>query len=52
MAFAMERGKGIVDRKDGLHKYNTFGTYTHIHALGSVSWAPSLVTLARTFQAR
>jgi cobyrinic acid a,c-diamide synthase len=52
MAFAMERGKGIVDKKDGLHKYNTFGTYTHIHALGSVSWAPSLVRLARDYQAR
>jgi cobyrinic acid a,c-diamide synthase len=52
MAFAMERGKGILDKKDGFHKLNTFGTYTHIHALGSVSWAPSLVTLARTYKAR
>lgn len=52
MAFSMERGKGIEDKKDGFHKYNTFGTYTHIHALGSVSWAPSLVKLARAYQAR
>ena len=52
MAFAMERGKGILDKKDGFHKYNTFGTYTHIHALGSVSWAPSLVNLARACKAR
>jgi cobyrinic acid a,c-diamide synthase len=52
MAFAMERGKGIVDKKDGLHKFNTFGTYTHIHALGSVSWAPSLLKLARAYKTR
>jgi cobyrinic acid a,c-diamide synthase len=52
MAFAMERGKGILDKKDGFHKLNTFGTYTHIHALGSVSWAPSLVALARAYKAR
>ncbi len=52
MAFAMERGKGILDKKDGFHKHNTFGTYTHIHALGSVSWAPSLVKLARAYQTR
>ena len=52
MAFAMERGKGIVNKKDGLHKFNTFGTYTHIHALGSVSWAPSLLKLARAYKTR
>jgi cobyrinic acid a,c-diamide synthase len=52
MAFVMERGKGILDKKDGFHKHNTFGTYTHIHALGSVSWAPSLVKLARAHQTR
>jgi len=42
MAFKMERGKGILEKKDGFFKNNTFGTYTHIHALGSPSWAPSL----------
>ncbi len=52
MAFSMERGKGILNKKDGFHKYNTFGTYTHIHALGSVSWAPSLIKLARAYQKR
>ncbi|MFN2356530.1 MAG: cobyrinate a,c-diamide synthase [Desulfotignum sp.] len=52
MAFTMERGKGILDKKDGFFKNNTFGTYTHIHALGSVSWAPSLVANARTYKAR
>ncbi len=52
MAFAMERGKGILDKKDGFFKNNTFGTYTHIHALGSVSWAPSLLEKARAYKAR
>ncbi len=50
MAFRMERGKGILDKKDGFFKGNTFGTYTHIHALGSVSWAPSLVNRARAYK--
>jgi cobyrinic acid a,c-diamide synthase len=52
MAFSMERGKGILDKKDGFFKNNTFGTYTHIHALGSVSWAPSLVANARAYKTR
>ncbi|HKJ98296.1 MAG TPA: cobyrinate a,c-diamide synthase [Desulfotignum sp.] len=52
MAFAMERGKGILDKKDGFFKNNTFGTYTHIHALGSASWASSLVEKARVYKAR
>jgi len=51
MAFEMERGKGILDKKDGFFKRNTFGTYTHIHALGSPSWAPALVKKARAFKA-
>jgi cobyrinic acid a,c-diamide synthase len=51
MAFRMERGKGILEKKDGFFKDNTFGTYTHIHALGSVSWAPSLVNRARIYKA-
>ncbi len=50
MAFRMERGKGILEKKDGFFKDNTFGTYTHIHALGSASWAPALVNKARNYQ--
>lgn len=51
MAFKMERGKGILDKKDGFFKHNTFGTYTHIHALGTPSWAPALIKRARAFKA-
>lgn len=50
MAFRMERGKGITAKKDGFFKNNTFGTYTHIHALGTPSWAPSLIRNARAFK--
>ncbi len=52
MAFKMERGKGILEKKDGFFKNNTFGTYTHIHALGSPSWAPSLIKQAKAFHNR
>lgn len=51
MAFKMERGKGILDKKDGFFKHNTFGTYTHIHALGTHSWAPSLIKMAKAYKA-
>nr|WP_320191309.1 cobyrinate a,c-diamide synthase [uncultured Desulfobacter sp.] len=51
MAFKMIRGKGILEKKDGFFKDNTFGTYTHIHALGSTSWASSLIAKARLFKA-
>nr|NJM02195.1 hydrogenobyrinic acid a,c-diamide synthase (glutamine-hydrolyzing) [Desulfobacula sp.] len=46
MAFQMERGKGIINRKDGYFKQNTLGTYTHIHALGTPAWAASLIEKA------
>lgn len=46
MAFQMKRGKGIVDQKDGFFKHNTLGTYTHIHALGTPTWAPAFLRRA------
>jgi len=51
MAFKMTRGKGILEKKDGFFKDNTFGTYTHIHALGSTSWALSLIAKASRYKA-
>jgi cobyrinic acid a,c-diamide synthase len=50
MAFKMLRGRGITDRKDGFVLNNTLGTYTHIHALGTPSWAPAFVRAALGFQ--
>ena len=51
MAFRMGRGKGIIEKKDGFFKYNTLGTYTHIHALGTPSWASAFINKARDFKA-
>ena len=50
MAFRMERGKGIIDKKDGFFKQHTFGTYTHIHALGAPSWASSMIRMASSYK--
>ena len=49
MAFKMIRGRGIIDQ-DGFVLNNTLGTYTHIHALGTPSWAPSFVRAALAFR--
>ncbi len=47
LAFAMQKGKGIADGRDGLCIHNVLATYTHIHALGTPSWAPALLRLAK-----
>ncbi len=44
--FRMKKGKGIIDGRDGLLKGRVFGTYTHLHALGSPEWVEALVKLA------
>ena len=46
MAFAVRRGIGILDAKDGVCYKNMLATYTHIHALGSPEWAEGLVQRA------
>lgn len=43
MAFAMEKGKGFINRKDGVCYKNVLGTYSHIHASGTPCWAKALV---------
>ncbi len=52
MAYAMERGNGIVQRRDGLCRNNVLATYTHIHALGTPRWAPAVVEQARQYKNR
>ncbi len=47
MVFAMEKGRGILNGRDGISVKNVFATYTHIHALGVPRWAETLVGLAR-----
>ena len=46
MAFAVRRGIGILDGKDGVCYKNVLATYTHIHAIGSPEWAEALVQRA------
>ncbi len=50
MGFQMEKGTGIIDQKDGFSLNNTFGTYTHVHALGTPKWASALVTRAQDYK--
>jgi len=46
-AFAVRRGHGFGGRRDGLCLHNVLASYTHVHALGTESWAPSLVRAAK-----
>ncbi|MFP4668712.1 MAG: cobyrinate a,c-diamide synthase [Desulfobacterales bacterium] len=46
-AFSMEKGKGIVNGKDGLIYKNVLATYTHIHSLGMSGWAAAFVRTAQ-----
>jgi len=48
--FAMQRGSGFAGRRDGLCRRRVLATYTHLHALGTPSWAPALVRQARIFR--
>jgi len=50
MAFAMERGKGLVNGRDGIVYRNVLATYSHIHAAGTPQWAPALVRQAHRFR--
>ncbi len=50
-AFRVRRGYGFDGQRDGLCVHNVLATYTHLHALGTESWAPSLVRAAARFRA-
>ena len=45
-AFRVRRGSGFGDQRDGLCRHNVLASYTHLHALGAESWAPSVVRAA------
>ncbi|MFH1719251.1 MAG: cobyrinate a,c-diamide synthase [Planctomycetota bacterium] len=51
-AFRVERGHGFDGQRDGLCQGNVLASYTHVHALGTESWAPSLVRAAVRFNSR
>jgi cobyrinic acid a,c-diamide synthase len=43
----VERGVGLGDGRDGIRAGSVVAGYTHLHALGTPQWAPSLVKAAR-----
>jgi len=45
-AFRVRRGHGFDGQRDGLCRGNILASYTHVHALGAESWAPSIVRAA------
>lgn len=49
-AFKVHRGYGFGSQRDGLKKGSVLASYTHIHALGTVEWAPSLLRAAARFR--
>jgi cobyrinic acid a,c-diamide synthase len=51
-AFRVRRGYGFDGQRDGLCRRNVLASYTHVHALGTESWAPSIVLAAERFNSR
>lgn len=43
LVFGMKRGTGFLDKRDGLKYKRVLATFTHIHALGTPSWATAMV---------
>ena len=52
LTFSMERGAGFFKGKDGVCINNVLATYTHIHALGTPTWASALVNNALAYRTR
>jgi cobyrinic acid a,c-diamide synthase len=50
LAFVMKRGAGFLNKRDGVCYKNVLATYTHIHALGTPSWAGALVRNAMVYK--
>jgi cobyrinic acid a,c-diamide synthase len=50
LAFAMTRGTGLFNKKDGICYKNVLATYTHIHALGTPTWAYAMVRNALQYK--
>jgi cobyrinic acid a,c-diamide synthase len=45
-AYQIRRGHGIDGKRDGVLYKNIFAAYTHLHVLGTPSWAEAFVSLA------
>lgn len=48
---AMERGVGVIDKRDGLVFKSVMAGYTHIHADGVPQWSRGIANAARRFRA-
>ncbi len=49
-AFKVHRGVGFDGERDGICRYNVLASYTHVHALGTESWAAAVVEAAVRFK--
>jgi cobyrinic acid a,c-diamide synthase len=47
--FAVRRGTGIGEARDGMLVDNALASYLHIHSLGTPQWIQGLVAAARKF---
>ena len=52
LAFRMIRGGGFDGKADGLCYKNTLATYSHIHVLGTPSWAEAMVEASALYNAQ
>ncbi|MCK4486378.1 MAG: cobyrinate a,c-diamide synthase, partial [Desulfobacterales bacterium] len=50
LAFRMIRGIGFAGKRDGLCYKNTLATYSHVHALGTPTWAKAMVEAGALYQ--
>jgi len=50
LAFNMKRGAGFINHRDGVCYKKVLATYTHIHALGTPSWAEAMVRNAIAYK--
>ncbi|MDL1967850.1 MAG: cobyrinate a,c-diamide synthase [Deltaproteobacteria bacterium] len=50
LVFSMKKGNGFINNKDGVCYKNVLATYTHIHALGTPSWAQAMVSNAIAYK--
>ncbi|OGP58432.1 MAG: cobyrinic acid a,c-diamide synthase [Deltaproteobacteria bacterium RBG_13_49_15] len=50
LAFALKKGVGFENGRDGVCYKNVLAAYIHIHALGTPAWAKSMVARAELFQ--
>jgi len=50
--YAVKRGVGCADKRDGILYKNVLAAYTHLHAGGNAQWAEDIVKAAVKFKSR